>query len=432
MNPITVTATADATYTAIFEAKKAITFDKGEGMGTAPATVYINSGENYTIPECYFLYKSGATLTGWNDGTSTYAPGATISDITTDVNLTAVFTDNTVNLGDAAATVNWTFDRSNGAPSIACENSETDYVQHTTIGGTRYDALMHVNTIKNAVIDGSTGKLNNTARASDAQVNKGTKFTIPVVKGTVITYNGTNGTATAGDITFGGENGSVSGAVTTYTYSGATGTLDIIDTKGSFYPSGISVVYPPSTVSKTITDAGWATYCSPYALDLEHATGLTNAYIVTGATGSVLSTTSVKDGTIPANTGILIEAPAGTVTIPVVASSETNVSDNKFQGVTTATEIAAEAGYVLMADPSLGFYKNANAFTVGANTAYLPANFAGGAARSAFFFGGDITAVDNVEAAAEAKAKEGKFIENGKLVIVKNGQKYNAAGALIY
>ena len=25
----------------------------------------------------------------------------------------------------------------------------------------------------------------------------------------------------------------------------------------------------------------------------------------------------------------------------------------------------------------LGFYKNSNAFTVGANTAYLPANFAG-------------------------------------------------------
>lgn len=187
----------------------------------------------------------------------------------------------------------------------------------------------------------------------------------------------------------------------------------------------------PSTVSKTITAAGWATYCSQYALDLEHATGLTDAYIVTGATDNVLNTTSVKNGTIPANTGILIEAPAGTVTIPVVASSSTDVSGNKFQGVTEATEIAANAGYVLMADPSLGFYKNANAFTVGANTAYLPANIAAGSARSAFFFGGNITAVDNVEAAAEAKAKDCKFIENGKLVIVKNGVKYNAAGAQV-
>ena len=36
-------------------------------------------------------------------------------------------------------------------------------------------------------------------------------------------------------------------------------------------------------VSKTVTAAGWATYCSPYALDLANATGLTDAYIVTGA-----------------------------------------------------------------------------------------------------------------------------------------------------
>ncbi len=183
----------------------------------------------------------------------------------------------------------------------------------------------------------------------------------------------------------------------------------------------------PSSVSKTITAAGWATYCSPYALDLEHATGLTNAYIVTGATGNVLNTTSVKNGTIPANTGILIEAPEGTVTIPVVASSSTDVAANKLVGVTANTNIAANEGYVLMAEPSLGFYQNANEFTVGANTAYLPASFASGA-RSAYFFGGEITGVANVEAAAEAKAQDGKFIENGKIVIVKNGVKYNAAG----
>jgi hypothetical protein len=192
--------------------------------------------------------------------------------------------------------------------------------------------------------------------------------------------------------------------------------------------SNIELKKIPATVSKTITAAGWATYCSPYALDLEHATGLKDAYIVTGAEGSVLSTTSVKGGTIPANTGILIEAPAGTVTIPVVASSSTSVSGNKFQGVTEATEIVANAGYVLMGSPKVGFYQNENTFTVGANTAYLPASFASGA-RSAYFFRGDITGVDNVEAAAEATLKDGKYLENGKIVIVKNGQKFNAAGA---
>ena len=44
------------------------------------------------------------------------------------------------------------------------------------------------------------------------------------------------------------------------------------------------------------------------------------------------------------------------------------------------------------------------------------------------FAGDNITGVANVEAAAEAKAKEGKFVEGNQLYIYKNGVKFNAAG----
>ena len=189
----------------------------------------------------------------------------------------------------------------------------------------------------------------------------------------------------------------------------------------------------PTTVSKAISVAGWATYCSPYALDLEHATGLTDAYIITGGEGGVLAKTSVKDGTVPANTGLLIKGDAGTATIPVVASSATNVSANKLTGVTTDTNIAANAGYVLMASPSLGFYKNTNAFTVGANTAYLPSNFAPDSARSFFsLFEDDATAIEAIKAQSVengqffnlagqrvAQPTKGLYIVNGKKVVVK-------------
>lgn len=60
------------------------------------------------------------------------------------------------------------------------------------------------------------------------------------------------------------------------------------------------------------------------------------------------------------------------------------MSANKLVGVTTDTPLAAKAGYVLMASPSLAFYKNSNAFTVGANTAYLPVGFATDAAPAFF------------------------------------------------
>lgn len=195
------------------------------------------------------------------------------------------------------------------------------------------------------------------------------------------------------------------------------------------------LTYMPTdaTVSKTITAAGWATYCSPYALDLKNATGLTDAYIVTGGNAGVLAMTSVKDGTVPANTGLLLKGDAGTVTIPVVASSSTDVDDNKLVGVTSNTPLAAGKGYVLMASPKLGFYKNANAFTVGANTAYLPIDFDENntGARPAFFgFDENVTSINAIEATeTEAGAlKDGKYLIGNKIVLVKNGMKYDANG----
>ncbi len=344
VNPITVIATADATYTAIFEAKKAITFAKGEGTGTVPSTAYVVSGDDYTIPEVFFLYKTGATLTGWNDGLNTYAPGATISNITTDVALTSVFTDNTVNLGDAAATVNWTFDRSHGAPSISCEGNEIDYVQHTTISGTRFDAVMHVNTVKGAAITNERGKLNNTSRTSDAQVNKGTIFTIPVIKGTVITYNGTNGTAAKGDITFGGNNGVVSGAVTTYTYNGDTGTLDIVDTKGGFYPSGISVSYP-LVEQKSASDL---TITSPTEVELDATTTTVQITATTSATVGLTYTSSNTTVATVSSTGLITAVANGTATITVAQEGDAVYMDDSKtitvtvnNGVTPSYTVAA-------------------------------------------------------------------------------------------
>lgn len=188
------------------------------------------------------------------------------------------------------------------------------------------------------------------------------------------------------------------------------------------------------SVPKTITSAGWATYCSPYALDFSgEIDNLTRACLVTGGKDGQLELSDIT-GTIPANTGILLEG-SGAVNIPVVASSSTDVSSNKLVGVTTETSGVAAGIYVLLygADDvsgPVGFYKTANAFTIGANTAYLPSGFdaVGVGARSAYFFG-DVTGIEAVEAAStEAAQKEGKFFKDGKLFIMKNGKKYSAAG----
>ncbi len=216
-----------------------------------------------------------------------------------------------------------------------------------------------------------------------------------------------------------------------------TGSTDII-VNGGYVSSenghGLDYVYiMKTTESKTITAAGWATYCSPYALDLDNVTGLTDAYIITGGEGGTLAKTSVKGGTVAANTGLLIKGDAGTATIPVVASGTDYAATNKLVGVTSNTNIAANAGYVLMASPSLGFYKNTNAFTVGANTAYLPAGFATDGARSFFsLFEDDATAIEAIKAQnvengqffnlagqRVAQPTKGLYIVNGRKVVVK-------------
>ena len=172
------------------------------------------------------------------------------------------------------------------------------------------------------------------------------------------------------------------------------------------------------SVSKTLSSAGWSTYCSPYILDFSNAiNGLTAAYIVTGGADGVLSTTPVN-GPVPANTGLLLEGTANaSVTIPVAAEATVDVTGNKLVGVTASESLAANGGYVLMTSPALAFYKNSNAFTLSANSAYLPAGFTVGAARGSYLlFGDDVTGISQVTNAA---AKVGKAVYN------LNGQRVN-------
>ena len=190
--------------------------------------------------------------------------------------------------------------------------------------------------------------------------------------------------------------------------------------------------------TKSISALGWATYCSPYPLDFSgDIDNLTDAFIVTGGADGVLAKTSVKGGKVAANTGLLLKGSEGTVTIPVATSGTDYSTTNKLVGVTSETAGVAAGIYVLLngvddTSGPVGFYKTANAFTISANTAYLPADFTSGVtpAREAYFFDG-VTGINEAEAATEAVVKEGKFIEGGKLVIFKKGMKFNANGQVI-
>ena len=195
-------------------------------------------------------------------------------------------------------------------------------------------------------------------------------------------------------------------------------------------PAANTTLYAVWAVSVTVTDTGWATYCSEYALDFTNVTGLT-AYTAS-VDGTAVKFTKVT-GKVPANTGLLV---GGTTTnVPVCASADP--VENLLEGVTEETVKDAESIYVLMKGAKgLGFYKNTNAFTVRANSAYLPATSVPGAkSRSFISFDDETTGIEAINSNPETvkeNAREyynlngqrvttptkGLYIVNGKKVII--------------
>ena len=190
----------------------------------------------------------------------------------------------------------------------------------------------------------------------------------------------------------------------------------------------------PATENIVVTDAGYATYVSNYNLDFTSTA--TKAYKVSVAEKGVATMTEVVK--VPAKTPVLLYVAGGNgdgEAIPVTTDAVDAVTGNNLVAGTGAAVATTDGDYtnmILNNVSGIGFYF-ANGQTVAANRAYLHiakslAPDAVGGARMAMFFTGGITGVENVEAAAEAKAKDGKFVENGKLVIVKAGKKFNANG----
>lgn len=216
----------------------AVAFSLGtvECMGTLlPEGKDVIAGESFTIPANYTLYKEGYTLTGWTDGTNTYKTGSSFVP-TEDVTLTPVFTQNTKSLADRTepVTVKWNFRRDQGAPVLQYEGQEgLVYVAQATVAGEVIDVKMDFST--------KPGKVNNASKNDWAQVNPGTKFTIPSCKGATVsleTYNAISATTIDGVAAEGNTNKTYSTEI-----ASKAETIDIVVADGSHYRY-IQVVLP--------------------------------------------------------------------------------------------------------------------------------------------------------------------------------------------
>ena len=207
--------------------------DDVAAYGIAPAAVNVVQYESTTIPTNTTLYKTGYTLTGWNDGTSTYAIGDDYTP-TTSVTMHPVFTANTKTLTDFPTdrTVTWYFGKSNGAPDY--NGTVNAQVKQISIGGSKIDLGVKM-------AGGS-----NEGRGDEWMNNQSKNMTVSVVKNAVVkakvyytnaaSFNGEN-------IPYDESYGTTGNVVYSYTYTGEE-PADIAVNVGNQFLSYISVTYP--------------------------------------------------------------------------------------------------------------------------------------------------------------------------------------------
>ncbi len=178
-------------------------------------------------------------------------------------------------------------------------------------------------------------------------------------------------------------------------------------------------------VYTSITSAGYATFSSNKTVDFSKVEGI-KAYLVTSRTG--YSLTLVPRNVVPANNGVVIEGTAGDYMIPVVENNGEEYTDTNLESVSEDMP-APNGSYVLQnQNGKVGFYRVDTSIAtpkIPAGRAYLPADY-GDAKERAFFFNGDATAIETVEAPADedivaiysASGVEVKSLQKGLNIVV--------------
>lgn len=179
----------------------------------------------------------------------------------------------------------------------------------------------------------------------------------------------------------------------------------------------------------SVSAAGYATLYAPVALTIPENV---QAYTASFADNKV--TLTPIEGTIPANTGVVIEAAEGNYNFAITTTDATATSDLKGD-VATANVDAASAAYILGKTDAqgVGFFKlNSTDREIKGGRAYYVAS--NGGAAAAYLFNGNVTGLEAIKTALNdanapiydlsgrkvAKAlKGGLYIKNGQKFIVK-------------
>ena len=186
----------------------------------------------------------------------------------------------------------------------------------------------------------------------------------------------------------------------------------------------------------------WATFMSPFAISLSSLEDVT-AFRITGTENDEMVTEEVTT-TIPANTPVLLyRKTTGSNYAPSLSGYGAAYQDTYTAGLLKGSYVKSEVpassetvdNYLLQKNNDVvAFYNVASSgLFIGAYRAYL--SMSATSARPVIFFPeeDDPTAINAIEAAdVEAEdLKDGKYLIDGQIIIVKNGVKYSANGQIL-
>ena len=184
--------------------------------------------------------------------------------------------------------------------------------------------------------------------------------------------------------------------------------------------------WPTGTnINITIPASGYKTYVTTHALNFSGISGL-KAYVAKSANASGVTMTQV--GAVPAGTPLVLIGTANTYNVPVIDEASASAPDvNLLRAGDGYTEFNLSTyDYILYSD---GLFYRIDGGSVPYGKAYLHLDSAPSSTPGVriIFEDNNATSFESVETKSEAT----KFIENGKLFIMKNGITYDALGRII-
>lgn len=399
-----------------------VTINKSEVAGDLPYTFITDSDgdksyESSNTSVASISNTGVITVQGYGIATITASTAASDTKYASEANFTLIVKDDNVDILTATLIGQSSYGDWTGKISY----SGAVYAGNSTTNSGAIQIRNNSNTPSGIVVTSAVGKVEKIS----------VKWASGNTEGRVLNVYGKNTPYTGAADLYGDAKGTELGSIV---YS--TSTTFVFDAEQNYayvgmVPSGavyidyIVVEWDEDVVPMTVTDAGWASFSSAAALDFT-GTGVT-AYIAKAKDDTNVTLTEITK--VPANTGIVVSADAGSYAIPLLSGDADETTGNLLKPWLTAGTPTEATYYTLAAGPS---FKLSTGGVLAAGKAYLVLS-GSSAPQLSVEFGGGTTGIDEVRSRMEGVREgvfdlqgrrvenptKGIYIVNGKKVIIK-------------